>query len=306
MTQLTRQRRSGRRVARRRPRSLGRRAAAGLAAALASGLSIGSLTVAGGAAAHAGTRRAPAAHSSGMLLAWGNNQQGELGNGSADPDSLTPVSVKLPHGTKVTQFRTASFSIALTTTGKVLTWGYNRYGSLGNGKKDNSSVPVRVKLPRGTKVTAVRAGGGFALALTSTGKVLAWGFNHDGELGNGKTKLSRIPVSVHLPRHTRIKAISAGTTFGYALTTGGRVLAWGYGGEGELGNGKTKGSHIPVGVHLPKGTRVTQVSAGGGHALVLTSAGRVLAWGYGQQGELGNGRTKNRDVPVRVRFPAGW
>ena len=95
------------------------------------------------------------------------------------------------------------YSLALTSTGAVLAWGYNADGELGNGNRTSSDVPVKVKLPAGTKVTAIAAGGclegvgqdtagpGHSLALTSTGAVLAWGYNAEGELGDGSTDKQR-------------------------------------------------------------------------------------------------------------------
>ena len=81
----------------------------------------------------------------------------------------------------------------------MLAWGYNAHGELGDGSRTNSDVPVKVKLPAGTKVTAIAAGGYYSLALTSTGAVYAWGYNADGELGDGGTANSDVPVKVKLP-----------------------------------------------------------------------------------------------------------
>jgi hypothetical protein len=78
----------------------------------------------------------------------------------------------------------------------VFAWGYNADGELGDGGTANSAVPVRVKLPAGTKVTAVAAGQLHSLAVTSRGTVLAWGGNNFGQLGDGSYKGSEVPVKV--------------------------------------------------------------------------------------------------------------
>jgi alpha-tubulin suppressor-like RCC1 family protein len=195
--------------------------------------------------------------------------------------------------------------------GTALAWGDNFFGELGNGTSGGiSSVPVPANLPAGTSVTKVSAGGDFSLALTSAGSVLAWGDNEDGQLGNGTTTNSSTPVPVDLPAGTRITAISAGWDFGLALTSAGGVLAWGYGGWGELGNGTTGGGgqfrSTPAPVDLPAGTSVTAVSAGEDYGLALTSAGGVLAWGRDDYGQLGDGGSTARDslLPVLVDLPA--
>ncbi len=204
-----------------------------------------------------------------------------------------PVAAGLYHG------------LALTSTGAVLAWGWNIVGQLGNGSTNGSDVPVKVRLPGGTKVTAISAGFAHSVAVTSTGAVLAWGYNAYGQLGNGGTGASDVPVNVSLPTGTNVTAVAAGALHSLALTSTGTVLAWGYNVDGELGDGSTTNSDVPVKVNLPPGTKVTAVAAGGYYSLALTSTGAVLAWGYNADGELGDGNRTSSDVPVKVKLPAG-
>ena len=243
--------------------------------------------------------------STGAVYAWGWNIVGQLGNGSTNGSDV-PVKVSLPGGTKATGIAAGfAHSVALTSTGAVLAWGKNYNGNLGNGSTTDSDVPVKVNLPVGAKVTAVAAGAEHSLAVTSTGAVFAWGYNADGQLGDGGTGASDVPVSVSLPTGTKVTAVAAGALHSLALTSTGAVLAWGYNVDGELGDGGTTNSDVPVKVNLPPGTKVTAVAAGGYYSLALTSTGAVLAWGYNVDGELGDGNTTNSDVPVKVKLPAG-
>jgi alpha-tubulin suppressor-like RCC1 family protein len=252
-----------------------------------------------------GAQHSLALTSTGSVLAWGDNVGGELGNGTT-ASSPTPVAVSLPAGTTVTAISAGDFySLALTSTGSVLAWGSNSNGQLGNATTANSSTPVPVSLPNGTTVTAISAGGASSLALTSTGSVLAWGSNSNGQLGNATTANSSTPVPVSLPNGTTIAAISAGETYSLALTSTGSVLAWGNNGLGQLGNGTTADSSTPVAASLPNGTTATAISAGSDFSLALTSTGSVLAWGNNASGELGNGTTANSSTPVAVSLPNG-
>jgi alpha-tubulin suppressor-like RCC1 family protein len=252
-----------------------------------------------------GSNHSLALTSSGQVLAWGSNVQGQLGNGTTT-NSSTPVAVSLPSGTTVTAIAGGGFhSLALTSTGQVLAWGFNASGQLGNGTPTNSSSPVAVSLPSGTTVTAIAGGVYHSLALTSSGQVLAWGSNGYGELGNGTTTNSSTPVAVSLPSGTTVTAIAGGHEHSLALTSTGQVLAWGSNLYGELGNGTTTNSSTPVAVSLPSGTTVTAIAGGVYHSLALTSTGQVLAWGYNFSGQLGNGSTTNSSTPVAVSaFPA--
>jgi len=243
--------------------------------------------------------------STGQVLAWGNNANGQLGNGTTTSSS-TPVAVSLPSGTTVTAIAGgARHSLALTSTGQVLAWGYNFYGQLGNGTATSSSTPVAVSLPSGTTVTAIAAGLGHSLALTSSGQVLAWGDNFDGELGNSSNVNSSTPVAVSLTSGTYVTAIAAGNYHSLALTAFGDVLAWGNNAYGQLGNGTTTNSNTPVFVSVPNAAIVTAIAGGGSHSLALASTGQMLAWGYNAYGQLGNGTTTASNVPIAVSLPSG-
>ena len=94
----------------------------------------------------------------------------------------------------------AGAAVAATASRTVLAWGSNGSGELGDGTTTDSDTPVRVDLAKGTKVTGISAGANFSLARTSKGHALAWGQNHDGELGNGENADSETPVRVQLPK----------------------------------------------------------------------------------------------------------
>ena len=253
----------------------------------------------------AGSGHSLAVTSSGAVLAWGLSLYGALGNGSMGGSSDVPVNVTLPAGTKVTAVAAGALhSLALTSTGAVFAWGFNADGELGDGTTTSSDVPVKVDLPAGAKVTAVAAGGYYSLALTSTGSVFAWGYNSDGELGDGGTANSDVPVRVKVPGGTKVTAIAAGGSLygvgayvagpghSLAVTSGGNVFAWGYNTDGELGDGGMANSAVPVRVKMPAGTKVTAIAAGELQSLAVTSRGTVLAWGGNNFGQLGDGSYK--------------
>jgi hypothetical protein len=111
---------------------------------------------------------------------------------------------------------TAVASAATPTAGTAIAWGINTSGQLGDGSSTLvRSTPVAVHLPAGVRVTAVAAGDGDSLALTSDGHVLAWGQNFEGELGDGTTASRSTPVTVDLPAGARVTAIAAGFAFAW-------------------------------------------------------------------------------------------
>ncbi len=182
---------------------------------------------------------------------------------------------------------------------RVLGWGQNTFGQLGDGNFTQSDVPVTVSDL--DFVTSVAAGKHHSLALLSDGTVMAWGYNASGQLGNGGTTTSDVPVVV--AGLTGVKAIAAGANHSLALLGNGTVMAWGGNESGQLGDGNTNDSEVPVAV---KGlTGVTAIAAGGEYSLALLSKGTVMAWGENEHGQLGDGNTRNSEVPVAVKGLTG-
>ncbi len=182
---------------------------------------------------------------------------------------------------------------------RVVGWGQNTSGQLGDGGFEQSDVPVPAS---GLNfVTAIAAGRRHSLALLSNGTVMAWGYGGSGQLGDGEEGLSDVPVAVQGLKG--VTAIAAGSNQSLALLGNGTVMAWGGNESGQLGSGNTAESDVPVAV---KGlTGVTAIAAGGEHSLALLADGSVMAWGANEHGQLGDGNTKNSDVPVAVKGLTG-
>jgi alpha-tubulin suppressor-like RCC1 family protein len=193
------------------------------------------------------------------------------------------------------------FTCALKADGGVRCWGSDVLGTLGDGSKFGLyRTPVGVKgLTSG--VAAISADGG-ACALTAEGGVKCWGANQDGQLGTGSTSTdSSTPLDV-AGLASGITAVAVGFDHACALTSGGGVKCWGDNSAGELGDGSTTNSSTPVDVTgLASG--VASITAGGFDTCAITSTGDVKCWGDNSYGQLGDGTTTNRQVPVTVNLP---
>ena len=191
--------------------------------------------------------------------------------------------------------------------GTVLTWGDNSLGQLGDGATGGRSlIPVHAAIPAGIKIKAVRAGCRHALALTTTGQVLAWGSNFAGQFGDGLFSDSNRPVAVAMPPGVKITQIAAGEFHNLALaSTGTTVFAWGRNQFGQLGDGNLDNSASPVLVLLAD-TIVKSLAASFGDSLAVTSTGQVLVWGDNSHGQLGDNFALARSSsPVSATLSAG-
>src|ERR1700677_3805335 len=135
-----------------------------------------------------------------------------------------------------------------------------------------------------------------ASASESSGAA-AWGYNNDGQLGNGATTTEKEAVAVKII--TEATAVAGGELHSLALLKDGKVMAWGDNNDGQLGNGSTTTEKEPVEV---KGlSEAVGIAAGAHHSLAVLKSGKVKAWGDNNDGQLGNGTTTTEKEPVEVK-----
>ena len=264
----------------------------------------------------AGQNHTCALLSDGTVECWGDNGFGQLGdNGVSGSSSLTPVNV-----TGVTGATAITAGIhhtcAMLSDGTIKCWGSNLSGALGDGTVDDSSTPVVVNggfaLPT-NGATEVTGGGFYTCAVLSDGTVKCWGYNNEGQLGDGhKPYPSSTPMTVWedvdgigINPLSEVTAIAASEYHTCALLSDGTVKCWGLNGAGELGNGTNADSDTPVDVLSTPGgdplSGATTIAVGYEHTCALLSDGTVRCWGDNEYGQLGNGNNPNdSSTPVVV------
>jgi len=259
----------------------------------------------------------------GTVIAWGPNDEGQLGNGPMGGNgelgiypkpSITPVRVT---GLKdIIQIEAGGkHGLALRKDGTVWAWGNREDGAVGDGQPKTlrplkAIGPTQVSGLQGiTQIAATRR---HNLALRSDGKVMAWGLNHDGQLGNGTRNNGWSPTEVSgLDRVVSIAtgvASFGGNSFSGAVRDDGTVWTWGSGVSGVAGNGVANPSPDDPGgrnllpVQVQGLTNVKSLSLGFGHAAALMRDGTLRMWGHNGYGQIGIGATAEyhyRPMPVK-------
>ncbi len=250
----------------------------------------------------AGNQHTLALAEDGTVWSWGLNTVGQLGDGTTTSRS-TPGAVNLPPGVRIVAISSRySHSMAIDEDGGLWAWGYNQYGQLGDGTTTTASSPVAVQaLPGGRRVVQVCTGVQHSLALADDGTVWAWGLGSAGELGTGATGSSAVPVPViPLPDGRRVVQIDSGLNHNLALASDGSVWAWGYGADGQLGQGNGFNSLQPVQVPIPEGAKPVQVAGASHTSFALLADGTAFGWGSNDRGVVGDGSQTTRRSPVSL------
>lgn len=247
----------------------------------------------------------------GTLWTWGENERGQLGNGSTE-NSNVPVKV-LDDVAAVScgWFHTA----AIRTDGTLWMWGYNGSGELGNGGDGNAkgqsgagcqTVPVKVL----DHVVAVSCGNYHTAAVRSDGSLWMWGRNECGQLGNGgdgnaETEHGRPYQDVPAKVMDHVVAVSCGNYHTAAIDENGSLWMWGCNDSGQLGNGSDE-NIIKMSIYpyqdVPAKAldNVAAVSCGSAYTAAIQTDGTLWTWGDNGHGRLGNGTTEDSTVPVKV------
>ncbi|MEI6656391.1 MAG: cadherin-like beta sandwich domain-containing protein [Verrucomicrobiota bacterium] len=253
--------------------------------------------------------------SDGTLAAWGQNTYGQLGDGTTTqrnvPVAVTKAGTPLA-GKTVAAIATGTYhSMALCSDGTLVAWGYNNSGQLGDETLVNRLLPVAVKTVgtalAGRTVVGIAAGYLHSLALCSDGRVAAWGYNANGQLGDTTGALSAVPVLVALNGvlfNRPVVAISTNVNHALALCADGTLAAWGYNFAGQIGDNSTTSRYSPVAVTIA-GTAlanktVVAIATGEHHSLALCSDGTLAAWGLNTSGQLGDATLTERHLAVAV------
>ncbi|XP_032080220.1 probable E3 ubiquitin-protein ligase HERC6 [Thamnophis elegans] len=235
----------------------------------------------------------------GSLASCGDNTQGQLGRKL--PEGLERC--YLPEPIQALEAQTIihiscgkEHSLAISSQGKVFSWGAGGFGQLGTGTLKDSSTPEKIDSLSMYNVIQVACGHYHSIALTKDGRIFSWGQNSHGQLGLGKKFPSQSkPCNISSLAGIPLAQVAAGGAHSFVLSHSGVAYGWGRNNAHQLGlNQKTSKEQIfkPYSVGTLRNLEVTYISCGDEHTAVLTKSGSVFTFGDDSAGQLGHNSSK--------------
>ena len=248
----------------------------------------------------------------GVLKCWGENHNGQLGQGDTS-DRSSPPSTGVNLGTGRTAVHVSNYYLhtcAVLDDGSVKCWGARQYSRLGYSPHPNSDyhAPIDATLDLGTGRTAqmLDVGSYTAFAVLDNGSLVSWGGDPwgYGTLGDGASgaNYNYTPTSVSLGVGVTAKFVASGNSHACAILNNDTLKCWGKNSYGRLGDNTT--THRPTPVAVDLGTNVTAkaVATGDYHTCAILNDDSVKCWGRNNRGQLGQGDTTDRSAPVAVNL----
>jgi len=255
------------------------------------------------------------------LFTWGNNDYGQLGDGTNHQVKIpNDISEKFPlkKGEKIVNLGAGlGHSLLTTSLERVFTWGNNEYGQLGDGTTTKRNKPSEItdyfNFNHNEKIIHVSLGSLHSILVTSNGRLFTWGNNEHGQLGDMtiQSRLKPIEITNHfkLLSDEKVVFIQSGRDFSLALTTIGQVYAWGNNKNGQLGmTDYVVGNKAPINItkSIIKNDEdwVVKIVTGptSSHCFAITSTKKIFCWGNNDKGQLGDGTTQEQRIPIESNF----
>mmetsp|Transcript_39205 Transcript_39205/g.122671 ORF Transcript_39205/g.122671 Transcript_39205/m.122671 type:complete len:407 (-) Transcript_39205:271-1491(-) len=255
----------------------------------------------------AGAKHCLALLEGGYIASWGCGYFGQLGHreelSSHEPRLVERLKPEMLADRVVKVAAGAYHSGAITSQGRLIMWGLNRDGQCAQGHNQNTAAPEFTRL--NDPVREISLGRNHTACIATEAhsledRVYCWGAAGFGRLGvHTSSKYTAVPKLVTYFRHDALADVRCGAYHTLALTRDGSVHAWGYGAEGQCGQGNTLHLRTPRVVEAlrRRGAKVVSIAAGNWWSAAVTAEGDLYTWGYGDGGWLASPPPNPAEVP---------
>ena len=241
----------------------------------------------------------------GTVHCWGDNEMGQLGNGSTVASASPKQINNLSTGVRSIAAGHAH-NCAINSGGSVLCWGYNAFGQLGTGTNANKTTPnsaISQEFLPTNSVSSLALGRAHSCALLTDKTVKCWGNNDYGQLGDAQAEASLTPVAVN--GIANVQQLVSGHAHLCALLLDGSVTCWGSNLLGESGVAIDASVPIVAPTQVELSGKATALASGYQHTCALLADKTVRCWGNNAFGQLGDGQLNDSGTPVAVSGLSG-
>ena len=206
-------------------------------------------------------------------------------------------------------------SLVLTSDGRLLSWGNNTYGQLGDGTTNSTTTPNDItpffNLVLNETIVDVSSGTDHVVATTSNNRIFCWGRNDQGQLGDNSIVDKYLPTDIshlfNIDTTDAIAQIESASSHTILRTESGLVYSWGLNNVGQLGNGNTTSQLIPTNItqnfSLTSGEKIIYLDTSSTHTLAISNQQNIYSWGNNQNGQLGYEQAYLYPYKITQRFP---
>jgi len=235
---------------------------------------------------------------------WGSNSNGQLGDGTYTNRNTPAQTSSLGNGRTAVAISPGDMhTCAILDDGSVSCWGRNSEGQLGDGTTTNRTTPTQTSsLGAGRTAVVISSGQSHTCVILDDGTVSCWGYNDDGQHGDGTTTQRNTPTQTSsLGTGRTAVAISSGGQHTCAILDDASASCWGYNGFGQLGDGTTTDRSTPTQTSsLGTGRTAVAISSGGAQTCAVLDDASVSCWGYNYYGQLADGTTTDQNKPTQT------
>jgi alpha-tubulin suppressor-like RCC1 family protein len=249
------------------------------------------------------------ATAAGEAYCWGYNNYGQLGDGTTVNKSVPTKIAGALAGKTVSMVKTQRNTTCAVASGELYCWGYNNYGQLGDGTTVNKSVPTKVQSSvfDGKQITDL-AIGMYTTCAVADGQLYCWGYNAYGQIGDSTTVVKTSPTKVAGVIEGKVVTQVRPGMYSTCAIADNEAYCWGYNGYGQIGDGTSANKSVPTKVmqaaNLLQGKTITDITTER-YTTCVVASGEAYCWGYNASGQLGDGSTTIRSVPVKVTQASG-
>jgi len=231
------------------------------------------------------------------VYSFGRGKLGQLGLGH-NQDSLEPSIIESLKGKKIKKIVCGEqFSLSLSELGDLFTWGRGKEGQLGNGNRENSSVPRRVEALKHVRLRDVACGPDHCLALTESGDVYTWGKLHRSNRSSRSKLYSYFENAIELPGMKTMEIVDRSISKYFSGTLSEEKSA-----PSDFGMFEPYFQTTPILMSVLNKKNVKSVCCGYAFSVAMTHSGEVYTWGFNEKGQLGLGHRYNQEMPTKVEI----